>query len=589
MEVLTLFKDLIEHNVYPPSWNAMIMLQNSVIMKILRLIAHTIRDQFHGANFEETAWSNFFRCAISFIRQDSLQMENFSENKRLRISKTYKDMRVTMGMEVKQMWFNLGQNKIHFVPDLIGDFLELALVKETERKIMKSTIQIFFDMIQCEYYSPRFNKSSESLVIQDGSQAAQADFREFKKEFITRLDSSIAQDGLGDDLFMESYKNIMRNLCQKHTSICDPGTEYVDITGKLIKLLLNYRFHSNDSKENQMSCIVNLLFFYQEIGREDLYEKYLRELADLHLKYQNHAESGFTILQYARRLAWTYQPLIYKWGKYNDIKTHRELKEQLYKDIIELFDKGKMWEKAIEICEELCLQYKTETFDYGQLSEIYKKMSKFYSDMLTQNEAKRMPEYFRVAYIGKGFPAFLQNKTFIYRGKGCDILKEFEGRILEQFPNADLVKKMEAPTEDEKNGLEQKIQIISVTPMMNGDKPEWEGKSLSPQLLKYYEKNDVKQFYYDKSFRRGPKGVNEFANLWISRTILETRESFPTILQWLPVDDEPTIVELSPIEVAIDFMEKSNKRLKMSIQDTELGGIAAVKSLSGLINGTISE
>ena len=57
----------------------------------------------------------------------------------------YKDMRKEMGLEVRQMWFNLGHHKIAFVPDMVGHFLEMTLIPETE--LRKATIPIFFDMV----------------------------------------------------------------------------------------------------------------------------------------------------------------------------------------------------------------------------------------------------------------------------------------------------------------------------------------------------------------------------------------------------------------------------------------------------------
>ena len=142
----------------------MIMLQNNVIMRALREFSHTIRDFFsYGSDFEFNAWSNFFRCAITFIKQPSLQLEKFSENKKLKILNMYGDMRKTMGTEIKQMWFNLGQNKFRFVPDLVGDFLEMALIDQPD--LRKETIPVFFDMIQCEYYSSRFQQDNNRYVF----------------------------------------------------------------------------------------------------------------------------------------------------------------------------------------------------------------------------------------------------------------------------------------------------------------------------------------------------------------------------------------------------------------------------------------
>ena len=141
----------------------MIMLQNNVIMRALREFSHTIRDFFsYGSDFEFNAWSNFFRCAITFIKQPSLQLEKFSENKKLKILNMYGDMRKTMGTEIKQMWFNLGQNKFRFVPDLVGDFLEMALIDQPD--LRKETIPVFFDMIQCEYYSSRFQQDNNRYI-----------------------------------------------------------------------------------------------------------------------------------------------------------------------------------------------------------------------------------------------------------------------------------------------------------------------------------------------------------------------------------------------------------------------------------------
>ena len=81
LEVLELFDDLVKHNVFPSDWNTMIMLQNHVIMKALRQFAHTIRDFFsYESDFEIEAWNKFFKCAITFIKQPSMQLEKFCLN-----------------------------------------------------------------------------------------------------------------------------------------------------------------------------------------------------------------------------------------------------------------------------------------------------------------------------------------------------------------------------------------------------------------------------------------------------------------------------------------------------------------------------
>lgn len=105
-----------------------------------------------------------------------------------------------------------------------------------------------------------------------------------------------------------------------------------------------------------------------------------------------------------------------------------------------------MWEFAIKKCQELAEQCEQETFDYERLSDLHNRMAVFYDDIM--KKARAEPEYFRVAYYGRGFPKFLQNKVFIYRGKEYERLDDFNNRILNEFPRAELFKKLTTPGPD---------------------------------------------------------------------------------------------------------------------------------------------
>lgn len=52
---------------------------------------------------------------------------------------------------------------------------------------------------------------------------------------------------------------------------------------------------------------------------------------------------------------------------YGACTTERTLKEKLYYEILALFDKGQLWERAIQICQELQKDYEENTFDYLKL------------------------------------------------------------------------------------------------------------------------------------------------------------------------------------------------------------------------------
>ncbi|GFS07253.1 dedicator of cytokinesis protein 1, partial [Elysia marginata] len=84
LEILCVFRDLVDRKVYPVDWLEMIMVQNCVILRALRFFAATIH-QYFSSPFEQQLWNNFFHCAISFLTQDSLQLDSFSISKRNKI------------------------------------------------------------------------------------------------------------------------------------------------------------------------------------------------------------------------------------------------------------------------------------------------------------------------------------------------------------------------------------------------------------------------------------------------------------------------------------------------------------------------
>lgn len=117
-----------------------------------------------------------------------------------------------------------------------------------------------------------------------------------------------------------------------------------------------------------------------------MYIRYLYKLCDLHLECENYVEAAFTLKLHAKLLRWSDEPLsqLLKNDKHPNCETHRELKECLYYDILDYFDKGKLWETGLALCKELTTQYENEVFDYIQLSTLLKRMAEFYDSIMKQ-------------------------------------------------------------------------------------------------------------------------------------------------------------------------------------------------------------
>ncbi|XP_078717845.1 dedicator of cytokinesis protein 1-like isoform X3 [Lampetra fluviatilis] len=566
METFIMFKNLIGKNVYPADWVIMNMMQNRVFLRAINQFADTLNRMFlDSVSFELQLWNNYFHLSVAFLTQESLQLENFSHAKRAKIVSKHGDMRRAIGFEIRDMWYNLGPHKIRFIPEMVGPILEMTLIPETE--LRKATIPIFFDMMQCEYH---FNGS----------------FKKFENEIITKLDHEV-EGGKGDEQYKVLFEKILLDSCRRHKYLAKPGESFVIVVKRLLERLLDYRMIMHDENmDNRMSCTVNLLNFYKEIEREEIYIRYLYKLHDLHLQCDNYTEAGYTLLLYTHLLKWSDDPCASHLNLRGAQKgnTQRELKEMLYGDIIGYFDKGKMWEEAIGLCKELAQQYETEIFDYEQLSNILRRQAKFYENIITVMRPK--PDYFAVGYFGQGFPSFLRNKMFIYRGKEYERREDFEARLLAQFPNAEKMKTTSPPGENVRSAPSQNIQCFTVQPLQR-DQPKFKNKSVNDQILNFYKVNEVQCFTYSRPVRKGDKDPdNEFANMWIERTTYSTEYRLPGILRWFEVI-ETSKVEISPLENAIETMNKTNEKILNLVNQHQNDGSLPINPLSMLLNGIV--
>uniref|UniRef100_A0A669QCR4 Dedicator of cytokinesis 5 n=1 Tax=Phasianus colchicus TaxID=9054 RepID=A0A669QCR4_PHACC len=526
METFIMFKDLIGKNVYASDWMVMNMMQSRVFLRAVNQFTSVLNRFFlDQTNFELQLWNNYFHLAVAFLTHESLQLETFSQAKRSKIIKKYGDMRKEIGFKIRDMWYNLGPHKIKFIPAMVGPILEVTLVPEPE--LRKATIPIFFDMMQCEY-----------------NFSGNRNFHMFENELITRLDQEV-EGGRGDEQYKILLEKLLLEHCRKHKYLSASGEKFAWLVSSLLENLLDYRTIMHDeSKENRMSCTVNVLNFYKEKKREDIYIRYLYKLRDLHTDCENFTEAAYTLLLHAELL--------------------------------------QMWEKAIQLSKELADMYENKVFDYEGLSNVLKKRATFYENIM--KAMRPQPEYFAVGYYGQGFPSFLRNKIFIYRGKEYERREDFNLKLLTQFPSAEKMTSTAPPGEEIKSSPKQYVQCFIVKPVMNLP-PNYKDKPVPEQILNYYRANEVQQFTHSRPFRKGEKDPeNEFATMWIERTTYTTAYSFPGILKWFEVRQISTI---SPLENAIETMELTNEKISNIVQQHVWDRSLPVHPLSMLLNGIV--
>ncbi|XP_075145511.1 dedicator of cytokinesis protein myoblast city isoform X3 [Haematobia irritans] len=585
-EILSVYEVLVSPHqkpVFPRDWMDMIMHQNTVILGSLKQLSMVIVDHFIDP-FEKQVWSNFFQCSIAFLIQSPLQLNDFNDNKRQVVFARYRDIRKDTAEEIRKMWFQLGEHKPKFVTELVGPILEMSMIPEVE--LRKATIPIFFDMMQCEYYSSKLIHDSYGDTKRNNAHY-KANFNEFETEMIEKLDVLIGA-GKGDVQYKELFEQILLERCQAHNILNVEGTKFVNMVTKLMDRLLEYRcIIQDESKDNRMACTFSLLQFYSEVNRKEMYIRYVYKLCDLQMEFDNYTEAAYTLKLHTELLSWTDAELSLHLRSHRHIqcRTHRDLKEALYYEIIDYFDKGKMWECAIDMCKVLAQQYENEIFDYIKLAELLKKMALFFEKIL--KEMRHTSEYFRVCFYGKGFPRFLQNKMYIFRGKEYERLSDFSTRILVQHPQAELMHTLETPGNDITQGEGQYIQINKVEPIMDEAFAKFNDKIISNEIIKYFANNNVQKFKFSRPYRESSSGDPDgVGNLWLERTIVTTKFPLPGILRWFPVVHSDTF-KISPLELAVETMKSTNKDIRDLIIAHKNDESLPVNQLSMKINGIV--
>ncbi|KAL3852348.1 hypothetical protein ACJMK2_016003, partial [Sinanodonta woodiana] len=569
--ILQLFKHLVQP-VYPKDWTVMRMVTNSVIFTAVEYFSEALRKYYmNGDSFDFELWSLYFNLAVEFVTQPSLQLDQYSEAKQEKIKERYQDMRVLMGIQIETSWTSLGANNEQFIPSLIGPFLELTLVPEME--VRKATMPIFFDMIESD-------------------SKHRGNFERVAKEMIERLDYFITR-GQGDKDYKDLFQTILLDKVESEPSLRENGKKFIFSVTDLLERLLDYRevIDGEEHRDKRMHCTFNILNFYDGMKREEMYFRYINKLFELHLLASNYVEAGMTLREYATKLVWSETVLPEELRYCSQSVSSR--KEQVYLEIINCFDQGKVWEYGIPLCKELA-DYYEKKFEYKKLSDILRKQASFYNKILEGVPSddqetffpRQDPSYYRVAYYGQSFPPFVRNKMFIYRGDECLKLQTIMNHLSAEYPNASFIGPNNQLKESMKEEDQQYIQICSVKPVPT-ERVEFKDKNVPAEIKSFYNVNEVDTFQVDRPFHKGERDPNnDYKTLCIERTTVKTNYKFPGILRWYEVV-AMEVSHLNSIQVAMETIKQNTEEIQWLNERCKADPKLYFTQLEMRLNGTI--
>ncbi|TPX34176.1 hypothetical protein SmJEL517_g03156 [Synchytrium microbalum] len=625
---------LIDEQPFPSKWAGMYYLSQRLAIHVLQPVSEILSKEFlpgsglvtSGAlstaqsnQHYSVVWNDFFRLLEKILNSPRCQIERFGPLQAWVASKVGADIRADGGKILHLMWEELSSAARRVAStwdaaevaqferltrDLVGPFLQLTVSANAELK--RISAGLLASMIAAE-----FQRTGDFVLIQG--------------EWADVLDRLIVAQGRGD----ESYRAFLvgelnQKFSQNEHPWTDPvlhelGARFIDQLDHFLELTLILRSlpFGDEHDHERMEAILEVLKFARCLERKHIYVKYVHSLSVIHLEHDNIVEAALALKLHSDLLDWNNQlkvePLpslgFPRW------QTASERKMEILHIILQLLERGRAWERAIDLANELKVHYSSITFEYKELASILRKEAQFYEAILSGNRVP--PNYYRVSFYGLSCPSALRGKQFVYRAGEGERLGGFCEAMLNQYPDAQVVRSKSFVGEDISSGVGMYIQVIGVNP--EPDVRRWlknEGPSgrirwsltildatqsidpdgnpdmvplqiLEPDLgvgeeelstralafastipesiRSYYETNEIDCFSFSRPVRRtsiAPSNdpAREFLELWTERTVILTADRFPCLLKRSEVIATHTF-EISPIENAIIAVRGKNRQL----------------------------
>ncbi|QUC23992.1 uncharacterized protein UV8b_08233 [Ustilaginoidea virens] len=525
--LLRVHMSILSGEAFPAGWLSVHIYHHQSTMRTLQYVANLMLDNLlpdpdQAESFNMELWKLFFTTLLKLVGSTSLALETFPEQKRRAVWKIAGDVREHGAELLRTSWEAIGWEttaeersrfglrkiggyQVQYVPALVRPIVELCLSVHEGLRTM--AVEVLQTMIVSEW-----TLSEDLTVIQTEMIDSLDQF--FKSKPLTE---SILQKLFIGEL-LERFEPLSQTLDEPlHAAV----QELVGTLNELLDLLVAvHGAEGNGEATNIINCL-RLMEFLRDMQKEEIFVRYVHQLATLQAGSRNHAEAGLALRLHAD---------LYDWDPTRQVEslaepvfpsqTQFERKERIYFDMIKHFEDGESWSNALTAYKELRVQYETNVFDFAKLARTERAIATVY-ETISKSE-KVVGRYFKVVYKGLGFPAAVRDKEFIYEGGPHERAAAFTDRMQEQYPAAQIV------TSDGIDQVEGQFLVVSsVYPHRDLTHQVFQ-RARVPQVVREYLVSSHPQAF-SFTTKRSTSGPAE--GHYAEKMIFFTAEPFPTILR----------------------------------------------------------
>lgn len=538
---------ILDGEAFPANWLSVHIFHHKSTMKTLEYLAGILLDSFlpdpdDAEDFNTELWKSFFTVLLKLVGSDALALETFPEQKRRAVWKIAGDVREHGAELLRRTWEAIGWDtssdekqqyglakmggyQVQYVPGLVGPIIELCLsVHEGLRRVAVEVLQ--------------------SMIVSEWTLSE--DLSGIQTEMIDCLDHLFKSKPLTESILQKLFINDLLGLFDFLTQSSDDSLyvsvkELIATIDEFLDLLVAVHSADMTGEASHMIHRLRLMEFLRDMQKEEIFIRYVHQLAQLQTDARNPTEAGLALRLHAD---------LYEWEPTKTVpalldpefpaQSQFDRKERIYFDMIKNFEEGEAWTSALAAYQELQQQYQENTFDFNKLARTQRAIATVYETIAKAD--KIVPKYFKVTYRGMGFPASLRDKEFVFEGSPSEKTSAFTDRMQEQHPSAQIVTSGDV---DDVEG--QFLQISPLSPYRDIEHNVYQ-RAKVPNVIRDYLLTSHPHMFSTTSKRSTTGPVGEHSS---EKTIYGTAESFPTILrrsEIVAVDR----VKLGPVQTALE-------------------------------------
>ncbi|KAK3304666.1 uncharacterized protein B0T15DRAFT_250356 [Chaetomium strumarium] len=570
---LRVHMSILQGETFPSDWLSVHIFHHKSTMRTLQYLAGILLESFlpdpdEAENFNTELWKLFFTTLLQLVGSPSLALETFPEQKRRAVWKIAGDVREHGAELLRKTWEAIGWDttveeraryglskmggyQVQYVPTLVGPIVELCL--SVHEGLRRMAVEVLQTMIVSEW-----TLSEDLSVIQT--------------ELIDCLDVYFKTKPLTESILQKLFVGELLDRFEPLAKIKDEPLyaalrELTDTVDVFLDLLV--AVHSGDGSGEASHLIhrLRLMEFLRDMQKEEIFIRYVHQLANLQVEARNHAEAGLALRLHADLYDW--DPLKTTPALQDPefpAQSHFERKERIYFDMIKHFEDGEAWSSALAAYKELQAQYETNTFDFAKLARTERAIATIYETIAKSD--KLVPKYFKVAFKGLGFPTSVRDKEYVFEGSPAERTSSFTDRMQEMYRSARIV------TSDHIEDVEGQFLVVSALSPHRDLGHHVFQRARVPQVIRDYLVSAHPQSFSVSSKRHTTGPVTEH---YAEKIVYTTAEPFPTILRRSEIVSVQEL-RLSAKETALERIVRKTAEmsaLEKKVADGEAGSDAA--------------